>query len=184
MWARIVDGKIVQTISNPKPLTINNVQYPSSIFTSAWTDEERKVLSILPYEYVGSWVDDMFYTSSESNPIIEENKVVITRIKKARDIDQIKITMKNHVNSILKNYLEQTDWIIIREQDNSTAKPTDLAKWRDDLRIKAKALETSIDSKSDVADLEEITMFTQEMQDAGKIASEFYDWPKNPRESI
>ena len=41
MWARIEDGEVVQTISTAKALTINNIQYPSSIFTSSWTDEER-----------------------------------------------------------------------------------------------------------------------------------------------
>ena len=51
MWARIVDNKIVQTISNPKAMTINNIQYPKSIFTRAWTDEERKALGIVPYVY-------------------------------------------------------------------------------------------------------------------------------------
>ena len=45
------------------------------------------------------------------------------------------------------------------------------------------ALETSIDSKTDVAGLEAMTVFTEEMQDAGKKASEFNDWPVNPRES-
>ena len=59
--------------------------------------------------------------------------------------------MKNHVSSVLQSTLAQTDWIVIREQDNGTAKPADLAKWRTDLREKAAALETAIDAKSDVA---------------------------------
>jgi hypothetical protein len=87
---------------------------------------------------------------------------------------------KSHV---LSGYLAQTDWIVIREQDNGTAKPADLAKWRTDLRAKAVALETAIDDKSDVASLEAMTVFTEEMRDAGKTASEFNEWPVNPRES-
>ena len=89
--------------------------------------------------------------------------------------------MKNHVDNVLKSYLEQTDWIVIREQDNGTAKPADLAKWRTDLRAKAAALETAIDAKSDVAGLEAMTVLTKEMADAGKKASEFDEWPANPR---
>ncbi|MAK52238.1 hypothetical protein, partial [Marinobacter sp.] len=76
------------------------------------------------------------------------------------------------------------DWIVIREQDNGTAKPSDLAKWRTDLRAKAAALETAIDDKTDVAGLEAMTVFTEEMKDAGKKASEFDEWPENPRASI
>ena len=181
MWARIVDNKIVQTISNPKAMTINDIQYPVSIFTRAWTDEERKALGIVPYVYEGSSVENMFYTSSESSPAVQADKVVVTRSQTPRDVDAIKNTMKNHVSSVLKSTLTQTDWIVIREQDNGTAKPADLAKWRTDLRAKAAALETAIDAKSDVAGLEGMTVFTEEMFDAGKRCSEFDEWPINPR---
>jgi len=183
MWARIVDNKIVQTISNPKAITINNVQYSKAIFTSAWTDEERKALGIVPYVHEGSGRENMFYTSSESSPAVEADRVVVTRSQTPRDVDAIKNTMKNHVSSVLQSTLAQTDWIVIREQDNGTAKPADLAKWRTDLREKAAALETAIDAKSDVASLEAMTVFTEAMKDAGKKASEFDEWPRNPRES-
>ena len=183
MWARIMGSQLVEIINIPKAMTINNIQYPVSIFTRAWTDEERKALGIVPYVHEGSGVENMFYTFSESSPVVKADKVVVTRSQTARDIDAIKNTMKNHVSSVLKSTLEQTDWIVIREQDNGTAKPADLAKWRTDLRAKAAALETAIDAKSDVAGLEAMTVFTKEMEDAGKKASEFDEWPSNPRES-
>ena len=184
MWARIEDNKIVQTISNPKAMTLNDIQYPKSIFTRAWTDEERKALGIVPYVYEGVGVENMFYTSSESSPVVKADKVVVTRSQTARDIDNIKNTMKKHISSVLQSTLEQTDWIVIREQDNGTAKPADLAQWRTDLRAKAVALETAIDAKSDVSGLEAMTIFTEKMKDAGKKASEFDEWPRNPRESL
>ena len=177
MWARIMGSQLVEIINMPKGMTINNVQYSKAIFTSAWTDEERKAIGIVPYEYIGSGVDNMFHSSSESSPAVQADKVVVTRTKTARDINKIKTTMKNHVDNVLKSYLEQTDWIVIREQDSGTAKPTDLAKWRNDLRTKAKSLETAIDSKGDVDSLEAMTISAEE----GKIA-EFDDWPSNPRE--
>lgn len=183
MWARIMGSQLVEIINQPKAMTINNVQYPKTIFTRAWTDEERKALGIVPYVYEGSRVENMFYTSSESVPVVEENRVVVTRTQTAIDIDAIKDTMKKHVSDVLRSYLAQTDWIVIREQDNGTAKPADLAQWRTDLRAKADALETAIDAKTDVAGLEAMTVLTQEMADAGKVAAEFYDWPVNPRET-
>lgn len=176
-------SQLVEIINQPKAMTINDIQYPKTIFTRAWTDEERKALGIVPYVYEGSRVENMFYTSSESAPAVEENRVVVTRTQTARDIDAIKDTMKKHVSDVLSGYLAQTDWIVIREQDNGTAKPADLAQWRTDLRAKADALEAAIDAKTDVAGLEAMTVFTQEMADAGKVAAEFNDWPSNPRES-
>ena len=184
MWARIMGSQLVEIINIPKAMTINNIQYPKSIFTRAWTDEERKALGIVPYVYEGSGRENMFYTSSESSPAVQADKVVVTRSQTARDIKDIKDTMKKHVSSVLQSTLQQTDWIVIREQDNGTAKPADLAKWRTDLRAKAAALETAIDAKSDVAGLEAMTVFTKEMEDAGKKASEFDEWPVHPRESL
>ena len=180
MWARIMGSQLVEVINQPKAMTINNVQYPKSIFTRSWTNEERKALGIVPYVYEGSRIENMFYTSSDSAPVVETDRVVVTRTNTARDIDDIKATMKKHVSNVLSGYLTQTDWIVIREQDNGTAKPADLAKWRTDLRAKAAALETAIDSKSDVAALEAMTVVTQEMADK-KENAEFYDWPENPR---
>ena len=43
MWARIMGNQLVEIIHRAKPMTINNIQYPSSIFTSAWTNAERKI---------------------------------------------------------------------------------------------------------------------------------------------
>ena len=184
MWARIMGSQLVEIINQPKAMTINNVQYPKSIFTRSWTDEERKALGIVPYVYEGNRIENMFYTSSDSAPVVETDRVVVTRTNTARDIDNIKATMKKHVSNVLSSYLTQTDWIVIREQDNGTAKPADLLKWRTDLRAKAVALETAIDDKSDVAGLEAMTAYTEEMREAGKLASEFDEWPVNPREEV
>ena len=182
MWARIVGTQLVEIIHQPKAMTINDVQYPKSIFGSSWTNEERKAIGIVPYEYEGSYISNMFYSTSEAAPAVEEDRVVVRRTQSANNVDDIKAVMKNIVSKTLGNYLEQTDWIVIREQDNGTAKPADLAKWRTDLREKAAALETSIDSKSDVAGLEAMTIVTPEMAEKEENA-EFYDWPVNPRES-
>ena len=182
MWARIMGSQLVEVIPQPKSVTVNGVVHPKGIFGSSWTDDERKSLGIVPYVYEGSYIENMFYTSSEAAPAVEESRVVVKRTQSARDVAEIKATMKASVSKTLAGYLEQTDWIVIREQDNGTAKPADLAKWRTDLRAKAAALETAIDSKSDVAALEAMTVVTQEMADK-KENAEFYDWPENPRTS-
>ena len=183
MWARIMGSQLVEIIHKPKSMYINDIQYPKSIFGSSWTDAERKELGIVPYEYEGSFVENMFYTTSEAAPVVESDRVVVRRTQSANNVDDIKAAMKNSVSKTLASYLQQTDWIVIREQDNGTAKPSDLAKWRTDLRAKAAALETAIDDKTDVAGLEAMTVFTKEMEDAGKKASEFHEWPENPRAS-
>ena len=54
MWARIMGSELVEIINRPKSMTINDIQYPKSIFSSACTVDERKALGIVPYIYTGN----------------------------------------------------------------------------------------------------------------------------------
>ena len=108
MWARIMGSQLVEIIHQPKAITINNVQYPKSIFTRSWTDEQRKALGIVPYVYEGNKVENMFYTSSDSSPVVETDKVVVTRTTTARDIlsDGFKLRGTHAIqNANADNYL-------------------------------------------------------------------------------
>ena len=180
MWARIMGSQLVEIINTPKGMTINDIQYPVSIFTRAWTDMARKALGIVPYVYTGSSVENMFYTTSEASPSVEEDRVVVAKTQTARDMASIKVVMKDHVSSVLSNSLTQTDWYHIRKIETDEALPANIAKWRSDLRAKAVALETAIDAKTDVAGLEAMAVHTEEMS-AKKIKAAFYDWPSDPR---
>ena len=181
MWARIMGSELVEIINRPKSMTINDVQYPKSIFSSAWTVEERKAIGIVPYVYTGNSINNMFYTTSESSPTVEEDRVVVAKTQTALNIDNIKTTMKDKINSVISSTLAQTDWYHIRKIETDEAIPADISKWRSDLRAKAIALESAIDAKTDVAGLEAMTVITEEMIDAGKKASEFDEWPTDPR---
>ena len=196
MWALVNDGVIVQTINHPKPITIGDFKHPKEIFTRAWTDAERKAVGSLPYVFEGdSNKNNMFHTTSESSPSVESDSVVVTRTQTDNSVSDIKTTMKDITNSALSSYLSQTDWIIIREVDTGKEAPADLAQWRTDLRVRAVEIETAIDEKSSVADLEAMMTPTpaqiQTYEDNLAAAEEgeevippvgvFYDWPKNPR---
>ena len=93
MWARIMGDQLVEVISRPKSVTVNGVVHPKEIFSSSWTNEERKAIGVVPYVYEGSYVENMFYTSSESAPEVEETRVVVKRTQSARDVSKIKATM-------------------------------------------------------------------------------------------
>ena len=198
MWALVNDGLVVKTINNPKPMIVDDIRHPKEIFTRAWTDAERKAIGILPYVFEGSYVKNMFYTTSESSPSVGSDSVVITRTQTSRSVSDIKTTMKSLTNSALSSYLTQTDWVVIRKSETGKDAPTDLATWRSDLRARAVEIETAIDEKSSVADLEAMTTPTAEQlqtyEDDLAAAEEgeevsppeafFSDWPKNPRTGV
>ena len=174
-------SKLVEIINRPKSMTINDIQYPKSIFSSAWTDEERKAIGIVPYVYTGNSINNMFYKTTENAPTVEADRVVVARTQTALNLDNIKATMKDKINFVISSTLAQTDWYHIRKIETDEAIPADISKWRSDLRAKALALETAIDAKKDVAGLAAMTVVTEEMFDAGKKASEFEEWPIDPR---
>ena len=184
MWARIMGEQLVEIINRPKTMTINDIQYPKSIFSSAYTVDERKALGIVPYVYTGNYVNSMFYKTSEASPTVEADKVVVSRTQTALNIDNIKATMKDNINSVLSSTLAETDWYHIRKIETDEAIPADISKWRSDLRAKAIALENAIDAKKDVAGLEAMTVITEEMFAKDIKASEFYDWPRDPRREV
>ena len=183
MWAKITDNQLVEIISRPKSMIINEIQYPKSIFTSAWTHAERKAIGIVPITHDGENIESIFYTSSESKPVVKEDSVVITYTKSSKDIDIIKAYMLQTINETLSNALSSTDWIIIRKIDTGKEPPSDLVKWRTDCRAKATELETLISAKNTVDELESLTIITKEEMDNGKKISIFYDWPQYPREN-
>ena len=61
MWARVNVGQLEEIINRPRSLTINNIQYPKSIFGISWSDIERKAIGIVPYVYSGTRKNEMFY---------------------------------------------------------------------------------------------------------------------------
>ena len=63
MWGLIVDNVITDIIPNPKSVTINNVQYPSNIFS--WSKSDLGNLGI--YEIVQdntNLKDSKYYTNT------------------------------------------------------------------------------------------------------------------------
>ena len=183
MWARISGNQLLEIIRVPKGMKINGVQYPKTIFTDAWTDEERKAIGIVPYKYIGNMVNTMFYTTSEGPPVVLEDKVTVIRTTTPIELADIKATMKSQINAVLAAWFGETDWYFIRKADNGTPVPDDIAKWRNDLRARALVLEAGVDSKKNVAGLEAMTIVTPEMlEDDIEAVAEIKDWPVNPRQ--
>jgi hypothetical protein len=182
MWARISGNQLLEIIRVPKGMKINGVQYPKTIFTDAWTDEERKNIGIVPYKYIGNMVNTMFYKTSEAAPIILEDKVTVVRTTTPIELDTIKVTMKSQINAVLATWFGETDWYFIRKLDTGKEVPADIVKWRNDLRARALVLEAEIDSKGNIAGLEAMTIVTPEMlEDDIEAVAEINDWPVKPR---
>jgi hypothetical protein len=180
MYAVITDGNVSQVTSMPRRIKIKGNSYPASIFTK-WSEEDRQKVGLVTVKTVGSHKSDTFYTNSEEFVVVDGTKVERRITNAAKNIDSIKTVLKDQINSTLYNALIRTDWIVIRKADVDKDIPSNIVKWRTDLREKATELETLVNAKSTVGELEAITIITKEEIDNGKKVSVFYDWPEDPR---
>ena len=150
MWGIVLNGQLIEIIKLPKAVMINDIQHPQTIFTRAWTDEERKSIGILPYVYSGSDINNEFYKTTFSDTVGED---VITRTytnTPVSDLSSLKSLKINQAKSQTKGELSQTDWYVIRNSEVSTAIPSEITAYRSAMRSNYDTLKTAITNAADV----------------------------------
>ena len=72
MWALVEDGNVIEVYSRPKSIVLNNVRYPSNMFT-LYTEDEKKQLIDTMSEIKDPEKIEQKEIKSETKPE-EENK--------------------------------------------------------------------------------------------------------------
>ena len=187
MYAIITDGSISKYVNHPKRLVIGDVQYPARIF-SAWTASELAAIGIIEVTFDNSnkkdeqWyintnqtftydasagtvtatygtatakahADSLYTSQDNTDGLIPSNKSV-GDVK----VEGLKTILIRNIKSEAKNLLNQTDWYITRKAEKNTAIPSAITTWRDGIRTKQAAMETSITNASNTPALE--TLYT------------------------
>ena len=187
MHAIITDGSISKYVNHPKPLVIGDVQYPARIF-SAWTASELAAIGIIEVTFDNSnkkdeqWyintnqtftydasagtvtatygtatakahADSLYTSQDNTDGLIPSNKSV-GDVK----VEGLKTILIRNIKAEVKNLLNQTDWYITRKAEKNTAIPSAITTWRDGIRTKQAAMETSITNASNTPALE--TLYT------------------------
>jgi len=187
MYAIITDGSISKYVNNPKPLVIGDVQYPARIF-SAWTASELAAIGIIEVTFDdsnrkdGQWYintdqtytydadagtvtatygtatakahADSLYTSQDNTDGLIPSDKSVGDVK----VEGLKTILIRNVKTQAEGLLNQTDWYITRKAEKNTAIPSAITTWRDGIRTKQAAMETSITNASNTPALE--TLYT------------------------
>ena len=160
MWARVFNGQLVEIIHQPKAMVINDIQHPKTIFTRAWTDEERKAIGIIPYKYSGNNINDEYYTSTFSDSV-GENAVTRTYTNNAvSDLTELKTSKISNAKDYANQLLSDTDWYVVRNVETSTAIPSEITAFRTAVRANYAALKTAITDAANVAAVAALYSFT------------------------
>ena len=187
MYAIITDGSISKYVNHPKPLVIGDVQYPARIF-SAWTANELAAIGIIEVTFDDSnKKDEQWYTNTNQTFTYDASAGTVTATygtatakahadttwsqadsdngdlpsnKSVGDVkvEGLKTVLIRNVKGQAKGLLNQTDWYITRKAEKNTAIPSAITTWRDGIRTKQAAMETSITNASNTPALE--TLYT------------------------
>ena len=160
MWGRVLNGQLVEIIYQPKAIMINDVQHPKTIFTRAWTNEERKAIGILPYTYSGSNINNEYYTSTFSDSVGDDAVTRTYTNNAVSDLAELKTNKITDAKSYANQLLSDTDWYVVRNAETSTAIPSEITAFRTAVRTNYAALKTAITDAANVAAVAALYSFT------------------------
>ena len=181
MFALVEDGSITKFLSGNRGITIGDNQYPKAIFT-LWTKSEREAIGIYEVEMdISKFKDEKWYINTNITYSFGSGKVTgsygdatakahADTLFTAQDetdglgtegdvkIEGLKTKLIKNVKAQANGLLSQTDWYVTRKSEKSTAIPSNITTWRNGIRSKQAAMETSITNASDTPALE--TLYT------------------------
>ena len=202
MYALVEDNEIKKIITNPKPMIIDDVQYPTKIF-SVWSASELNAIGI--YEVVTdstNFKDEKWYINTNESYAFADDQVTRswgTATPKAhadttwsqqdsddgdlpddKEVGDVKTEgLKTQLIRTLKQQvageLARTDWYITRNTEKSTAIPSNISTHRDAVRTKQAEMETAITNASDTPALEILYTYTE--QDDGSVTRPLGELP-------
>jgi len=175
MWAYIKDNKLEQLYQRPKSIMLNNVRYPSNMFTK-YTDNEKAAIGIYPVEDSGTKGDDKFeYTSQATYTWSASNKKVTTSYtitaKSLVDVENkddsgnnildykgnktytygLKTQAKEKAKQQANGYISRFNWLVERlAYDSSKTIPSVVTTYVAAIRTDCAEIETAIDNASDM----------------------------------
>tara|TARA_A100001035_G_scaffold11094_1_gene7725 strand:- start:11 stop:622 length:612 start_codon:yes stop_codon:yes gene_type:complete len=174
MYALVEDNQITKIITNPKPMIIDDVQYPAKIF-QLWSQAELNAIGI--YQVVtdsSNKKDEEYYINTNEQYTYANDKVTRSwgtptakelEDRNATDEDGVELDpvvvikgLKSEKKDIVKQQasglLAPTDWYVVKanEVEDYTV-PENITTFRSDVRAKSNEMETQIDACTTVDEL-------------------------------
>lgn len=129
----VLDGKPLQV---DVPFIHNGIQYPANwLRLTTW--EEKSAIGITEVSDPVRPDDRFYYVSMQGNPV-------------PKDLDSLKETFKNQVNTTTYAILQTTDWYVIRKQETGVEIPEKIATHRSAVRAASEANKTALNAATNL----------------------------------
>jgi len=130
------------------PFTIDGTGYPADWLNHASADD-KTALGLVEVTYEGTREDDRFYWVAENR-----NGAVISYTNTPKDLAALKTQWKTQINQNAYTILLQSDWMVVKAVETSTAVPTAWFNYRVVVRSAAAAAVAAIEASADVPALQ------------------------------
>ena len=189
MFALVESGSITQMPKGNKGITLNNVQYPPSIYT-LWSEAERNAIGIYTVEIDNTnKKDEEWYINTNQTYTFSGGKVKATygtaTAKKIADTlwteqdktdgliiegddvgdvaaEGLKTIKKRIIDNQCAGILAPSDWMVIRATETGATLDSGWKTWRASVRTKCNSMQTQIDNASDVDALAALFTYTEQ----------------------
>jgi hypothetical protein len=201
MYALVEDNEIKKIITNPKPIIIDNVQYPAKIF-QLWSKSEKEAIGI--YEIIvdkTNYKDEEYYNNTNSTYTFADGQVTESwgtatpkRLEDENAVDEngnsvldsngeqlINYGLKTEKKRIIKQQasglLAPTDWYVVKATEVADySVPENVTTFRSDVRAKSNEMESQIDACNNVDELKVLYEYSE--QEDGTITRPLAEFPK------
>ena len=189
MFVLVENNSITKTLNTSKGITIDENQYPRTIYTSEWSTAEREAIGI--YEIVfdsSNKRDESYYTNTNQSFAFAGGVATASfgsaTTKELDDVTVDEITvkgLKTKHKRIIKQQasglLTPTDWYVIKATDvESYSVPSAITTYRANVRTKSNDMEVLIDACSTVDELAALYEYTE--QEDGSFTRPLGEFPE------
>ena len=196
-WAIVKNNQVIEILNGAKAVTINGIQYPSSIFGGSWSKAELKNIGIYPTQ-ITSTIDNRTHAGTGGvTYTINTDHVAIHYNKKAHVLEDVtnedksvtaglKSKLLAEVDTNAYKVLAPSDWMTTRQIEAGVTIADDWKTWRASVRTQAKAMKTAINAVTTITDVPGlyVTYATASDGTMTSVASgHLWHWPANPDEA-
>ena len=200
MFALVENNQFIKIVNSNKGITIGENQYPKSIFT-LWSNNEREAIGIYEVQVDNTnKKDEAYYINTNVSYSFSNGAVVgVYETATAKPLDDVLFVEGDEIPSDkavgdVKQYglkgleiakikaqagglLAPSDWYVIRyQEDNTKTIPTDVATYRNEVRVKSDEMESMINACGTVEDLK--TLFTWTEDENGVVSRPLVSFPE------
>ena len=195
MWGLVESGSITKLINKPKGLVIGDVRHSRKIF-ELWSKSELEAIGIYDVEFDNTnKKDEQWYINTNQSFAFAGGKITASygsatakahadTLFTAQDesdgkgtegevkTEGLKTKLIRNVKAKANTLLSITDWYVTRKTEKSTAIPSNITTWRNGIRSKQAAMETSITNANDTPALETLYTYVNTADEGDPVVME------------